>query len=215
MSLFNRLRSIPRPLSSADTADVLAARQEYAEGTANAVAARNDAYRGALADVALTDLAVDTPAVQRTHRELAEAQERHERALVAVDVAASDHAAALAREAAAATKSFWDDLERLAAARTAAGSEATQSLTATAAARAKFAEASKALFVALPSAIKAQPHYHALTVAAAQEQYAAEHERVVNGWRPRSTGTPPPAPLANLGREAEAMLKQARADAGA
>jgi len=201
----------PRPLPVEDAAAVLAERQAHAATALAELDAKRAAYNAAVGEAALAGPELDTPAVERAHRELTRATDRHERAREAVRFAENEHAAAVAEAAQRGIDAGWDELERLTAARAQAAKKFADLAVKLAAARDDFLRAAQSARAALPAAARARSHFDMLTAPAAVGQAHAELRRL--GLIPdphRALGVPAAKPLVDIAAELCAMVKRMR-----
>lgn len=207
ISPFRRSGGAAKPPTVADAAAILTERKAYAAKAEAERDARHAAYRDA---IAAAGAELDTPEIERAGREWNRAIERHDRAHEAVRVAEIEHAAALKR-AQRGTAECWDEVERLAAARTKAAAKFATLAADTAAAHADFLRAAQSVRAALPAAARGSTRFDVFTAQAAAGQARAELERV--GVIPdprRPLGLPAAKPLAEISAELAAMVKRAR-----
>lgn len=204
----------PRPLTVDDAAAVLAEREAHAAAARTELDAKRAAYNAAVGEASLAGPNLDTPEVERAHRELTRANDRHGRALEAVRFAENEHAAALAERTRLDTVARWDELERLAIVRTQAAKKFADLAGKLAAARDEFLRAARSARTALPARARSRPHFDVFTEQAAAGQVHAELQRI--GLIPdprRGLGVPPAKPLAEISAELCAMVKRAHNEA--
>jgi len=213
---------MPFPLSSSkaprtptvdDAAARLAERETHAATAKAELDAKRAVYNAAVGEASLTGSDLDTPAVERAHRELTRAIEHHERAQEAVRFAENEHAAAVAEKGRRDDAAQWDELERLVAARALAAKKFSDLAAKLAAARDDFLRAAQSVPAALPAAAKIGERFAVLKSQAAVDQARAELERV--GVLPdprRLLGFPVAKPLAEISAELCVMVKRMRSE---
>lgn len=201
----------PRPLTVDDAAAVLAEREAHAGTARTELDTKRAAYNAAVGQASLAGPNLDTPEVERAHRELTRAIDRHERAKEAVRFAENEHVAALAERTRLDTAARWDELERLTVVRMQAAKKFADLAAKTAAARDDFLRAARNARAALPARARSRPHFDVFTEQAAASQAHAELQRV--GLVPdprRAMGIPAAKPLAEISADLCVMADQAR-----
>lgn len=203
----------PRPLTVDDAAAILAERKAHADTARAECDAKRATYNAALGEASLAGPNLDTPDVERAHRELIRAIDRHERAREAVRFAENEYSAATAEAARRGVESLWDELERLTAVRLQAAKKFADLAAKTAAARDEFLRAARTAREQMPARARARSHFDVFTEQAAAAQAHAELRRV--GLIPdprRAMGVPPAKPLAEVSADMCAMVKHARSE---
>lgn len=201
----------PRPLTVDDAAAILAERKAHADTARAECDAKRATYNAALGEASLAGPNLDTPDVERAHRELTRAIDRHERAQEAARIAEGEHAAAVADAARRDADAQWDELERLTAVRAQTAKKFADLAAKLAAARDEFLHAAQATRAALPSRARGGAHFALFTEVAACDCARWEMERV--GLLPdprRAYGFAAAKPLIETSAELVTLAKRGR-----
>ena len=151
MSFFSKYKS-GSTLTATDTGELVSARQAYVDATRADMDRARETYHEYLNAAAMVGLEVGTPEVRKHEQTLAEAEQRHKRAVSALNAAEAEAERAKGREHDADEAKRWEKIESLVAAREKAAKAYGAAIAEAAALQRKFQEANVELFRAIPAA---------------------------------------------------------------